>query len=110
MMRIRPFCERIAAIAAAALVAAVLAGCSDSKEKWASQGASESQMSLDRAYCRKRADEVAGAEFEQDLSSSRIGSGGSSSVLEGFAQTDAKRYRRKLFESCMGSLGYTRVQ
>ena len=87
-----------------------LAGCSEPKQKWVSQsGATESQLSIDRAYCRKRADAVAGAEFEQDLSSSRIG-GSSSSVLDGFAQTDAKRYRRKLFTSCMGSLGYKRVQ
>lgn len=103
------FRDWIVAAAAVVLVAGFLAGCSEPKEKWEAQGATESQVSLDRAYCRKRADEVAGAEFEQDLSSSRIG-GGSSSVLEGFAQTDAKRYRRKLFTSCMGSLGYKQVQ
>ena len=88
-----------------------LAGCSDTKQKWVSQsGASDSQASVDRAYCQRRADAVAGAEYERDVSGSRIGSGGSSSVLDGFAKTDAKRYRRKLFESCMGSLGYKRVQ
>ena len=73
-------------------------------------GADESQVSVDRAYCKRRADQIAGVEFEQDLSSNRIGGSGSSSVLDGFAQTDAKRYRRKLFVSCMGSLGYKQVQ
>ena len=87
-----------------------LAGCGEPKQKWVSQGASESQVSVDRAYCRKRADAIAGAEYEQDLSSNRIGGSGSSSVLDGFAQTDAKRHRRKLFASCMGSLGYKQVQ
>lgn len=87
-----------------------LIGCSEPKQKWVSQtGASETQLSVDRAYCRRRADAVAGVEYEQDLSSSRIG-GSSSAVLDGFAQTDAKRYRRKLFTSCMGSLGYKQVQ
>ena len=88
-----------------------LIGCSEPKQKWVSQsGAEESQVSVDRAYCKRRADVVAGAEYEQDLSSNRVGSSGSSSVLGGFAQTDAKRYRRKLFASCMGSLGYKQMQ
>jgi len=102
---------RLAVAVLIGLVAAGLSGCGESKQKWVSQtGADESQVSVDRAYCQRRADAVAGAEYEQDLSSNRIGSSGSSSVLDGFDQTDAKRYRRKLFASCMGSLGYKRVQ
>jgi hypothetical protein len=88
----------------------VVACASPEKTRWTQPGSGVVPKPTDTASCRADANRRAEREFRLDTQSrSDDAFATAGSLQDELAVRDAKRYRQRIYEDCLRSLGYERV-
>ncbi len=88
----------------------VIACMSPDKTRWTQPGSGASPKPTDAASCRVDANRRAEREYLLDTRSRSDDAFATAGSLQNeLARRDAKRYRQRLYENCLRSLGYERA-
>lgn len=95
---------------ALAIPLVVIACASPEKTRWTQPASGVAPKPTDTASCRADANRRAEREFQLDTQSRSDDAFATPGTLQHeFALRDAKRYRQRIYENCLRSLGYERT-